>query len=138
MIGQHMWPLHETGTVSVRNGAMMASSDRFYIDIYGKKSHGSAPENGVDAIVIASQVVNMLQTIVSRNVGPLDSMVITIGEIHGGVRYNVIPDKVRMVGTCRNLNPQLRNEVPDRIERIVRGVTESMGGSYEFEYLRCY
>jgi len=75
---------------------------------------------------------------VSRSVGPLDNVVITIGEFHGGVRYNVIPDKVRMVGTCRNLNPHLRDEIPDRIESIVRGVTESMGGSYKFEYLRCY
>ena len=138
MIGQHMWPLSPTGTYLVRNGAMMASSDRFYITIHGKKSHGSAPENGVDAVVIASQVITALQTIVSRNVSPNDSAVITIGEVRGGIRYNVIPDKVEMIGTCRNFSPEMRNSMPERIEKIVKGVTECMGGSYDFEYLMCY
>ena len=117
---------------------MMASSDRFFITIKGKNSHGSAPENGIDAIVIAAQVISALQTIVSRNVGPLDSAVVTIGTIHGGNRYNVIADEVKMEGTCRNLNPVIRNTMPDRIGNIVRGVSESMGGSCDFKYMKCY
>lgn len=138
MFGQHVWPAYPLGKVAIRDGAMMASSDRFFITIRGKNSHGSVPEKGIDAIVIASQVVCALQTIVSRNVGPLDSAVVTIGTIKGGNRYNVIADEVVMEGTCRNLNPVIRNSMPERIENIIRGVTEGMGGSYEFKYLRCY
>ena len=138
MFGQHVWPNLPYGKVGVRNGAMMASSDRFFITIKGKNSHGSAPENGIDAIVIAAQVISALQTIVSRNVGPLDSAVVTIGTIHGGNRYNVIADEVKMEGTCRNLNPVIRNTMPDRIGNIVRGVSESMGGSCDFKYMKCY
>ena len=138
MFGQHVWPNLPYGKVGVRNGAMMASSDRFFITIKGKNSHGSAPENGIDAIVIAAQVISALQTIVSRNVGPLDSAVVTIGTIHGGNRYNVIADEVKLEGTCRNLNPEIRNTMPDRIGNIVRGVSESMGGSCDFKYMKCY
>lgn len=138
VIGQHLWPHYQTGQVAIRNGAMMASSDRFYITIRGKKSHGSAPEDGVDAIVIATEVVSVLQTIVSRNISPLDSVVVTIGQINGGSRYNIIADEVVMVGTCRNLNPTIRNSMPQRIEKVVKGVVESMGGDYEFRYLMCY
>lgn len=138
MFGQHVWPSYPVGKVAVRNGAMMASSDRFFITIRGKNSHGSAPESGIDAIVIAAQVISALQTVVSRSVGPLDSAVVTIGTIKGGNRYNVIADEVVMEGTCRNLNPAIRQEMPRRIERIIRGVTEGLGGSYEFKYLMCY
>lgn len=138
MIGQHMWPNAEVGKVLVRNGPMMASSDRFYITVRGKKSHGSAPEDGVDAIVIAMEVISVLQTIVSRNISPLDSVVVTIGQINGGSRYNIIADEVVMIGTCRNLNPEIRNSMPKRIEKVIKGVVEGMGGSYEFKYLMCY
>lgn len=90
MFGQHIWPYYPVGKVAIRDGAMMASSDRFHITIRGKASHGSAPESGIDAIAAAAQVISALQTIVSRRVSPLDSAVVTIGTIHGGARYNVI------------------------------------------------
>lgn len=138
VFGQHVWPAYDTGYAAVRNGAMMASSDRFFITVRGKNSHGSAPENGIDAIVIASYAVAALQTIVARNVGPLDSAVVTIGKINGGSRYNVIADEVVLEGTCRNLNPALRREMPQRIESIVKGVVEGMGGTYDYEYMMCY
>ena len=138
VFGQHVWPSYDTGYVAVRNGAMMASSDRFFITVHGKNSHGSAPENGIDAIMIASYVVAALQSIVSRNVGPLDSAVVTIGKMNGGSRYNVIADEVVMEGTCRNLNPAVRNTMPQRIENIVKGVVEGMGGTYDFNYMMCY
>ena len=138
VFGQHVWPNYDTGYVAVRNGAMMASSDRFFITVHGKNSHGSAPENGIDAIMIASYVVAALQSIVSRNVGPLDSAVVTIGKMNGGSRYNVIADEVVMEGTCRNLNPAVRNTMPQRIENIVKGVVEGMGGTYDFNYMMCY
>ena len=138
MFGQHVQPEYPTGKIAVRNGVMNAASDRFFITIHGKNSHGSAPENGIDAIVIAAQVISALQTIVARNVGPLDSAVVTIGTIRGGNRYNVIADEVVLEGTCRNLNLAVRDAMPQRIENIVKGVTEGMGGSCDFKYVTGY
>ena len=135
MIALHVWPQYETGTAAIKEGAMMASSDRIFINIHGRGSHGSAPEDGVDAIVVASSVVTALQTIVSRNVGPLDSAVVTIGMMNGGERYNVICNKMTLEGTVRNLNPQVRNAMPERIERIVSGVCSAMGAQYSFDYV---
>jgi len=138
MFGQHIWPDFEVGTVALRNGSMMASSDRINITIKGKASHGSTPDSGIDAIVAAAHVVTALQTIVSRRVSPLDSAVVTIGTIHGGDRYNVIPDTVRLEGTCRNLNPAVRDQMEDRIRAIVEGVCAGMGAEGTVEYVRGY
>ena len=138
MIGQHVWPQYPVGSAAIRNGAMMASSDRFHITVNGKSSHGSAPEDGVDAIVIAANVINALQTIVSRKVSPRDAAVVTVGTIHGGNRYNVIANQVKLEGTCRNLNPAVRNKMPERITQIACGVAEAMGGSCEVEYFKGY
>ena len=138
MLGQHVWPNVPYGKMAIRNGAMMASSDRFFITVHGKASHGSAPENGIDAITISAQIISALQTIVSRNVSPLDSAVVTIGTIHGGNRYNVIADTVVMEGTCRNLNPRVRRTMPDRIGNIARQIADSMGGRTEFSYVFGY
>ena len=138
MYGQHVWPGLETGTVGVRNGTMMASSDRFFITIHGKSSHGgSNPDQGVDAIVVASYVIAALQTIVSRNVAPLDSAVVSIGTIQGGTRYNIIADEVKLEGTCRNLNPAVRGTMPERIANIVKGVAEGMGATADVDYRMC-
>ncbi len=138
MFGQHIWPYYPSGKVAIRDGAMMASSDRFHITIHGKSSHGSAPESGIDAITAAAQVISALQTIVSRRVSPLDSAVVTIGTIHGGARYNVIADTVKLEGTCRNLNPEVRNKMEERIRAIVEGVCTGMGATGELEYFRGY
>ncbi|MFV0497308.1 MAG: M20 family metallopeptidase [Candidatus Fimivivens sp.] len=138
IIGQHVWPQYPVGAAAIRNGAMMASSDRFHITVHGKSSHGSAPEDGIDAIVIASQVITALQTIVSRKVSPRDAAVVSIGTIHGGDRYNVIANRVQLEGTCRNLNPEVRNKMPERIEQIAKGVAESMGGSCDVDYFKGY
>ena len=138
IIGQHVSPTVTVGKIALRNGAMSAASDRFFITIRGKSSHGSEPENSVDAVVIACQVVGVLQSIVSRNVSPLDGAVITVGKISGGDRYNIIAEEVTLEGTCRNLNPAVRDAMPERMERIIKGVAEGMGGGYEFRYVRGY
>lgn len=138
MIGQHVWPQYPVGSAAIRNGAMMASSDRFHITVHGKSSHGSAPEDGVDAIVIAAQVITALQTIVSRKVSPRDAAVVSIGTIHGGDRYNVIANQVKLEGTCRNLNPKVRNLMPERISQIAKGVAEALGGSCDIDYFKGY
>ncbi len=136
MFAQHMSPHYPTGTVALRSGAMSASSDRFAITVKGKSSHGSAPEDGVDAVVMGAQVISALQSIVSRNIGPQDSAVLTIGTVQAGSRYNIIPDSFKMEGTCRTLNSQIQDELPKRMEAITAGITQGMGGSYTFSYTK--
>ena len=108
----HVWPLYETGKIVARPGPQMGASDRLFLTVGGKTAHGSAPDQGVDAILIAAQIVSALQSVVSRSVSPLDSAVVTIGTIKGGYRYNVIPDMVEMEGTVRTRGRGLRPPCP--------------------------
>ncbi|MGE5653331.1 MAG: M20 metallopeptidase family protein [Bacillota bacterium] len=137
-IGMHVAPELKTGKIGYRAGAHSASSNRFYITIHGKAAHGSAPENGVDAIVAASQVVMGIQTVVSRNVRALDSAVLTIGTIKGGDRYNVIPETVTMEGTCRTHKASVTEAVPGMMERVIKGICDSVGCTYEFRFEKGY
>lgn len=136
MLAQHVGPQYPTGTVALRPGAMSASSDLFSIEIHGKSCHGSAPENGVDAITIGAQVISALQTIISRTTNPQDSAVLTIGTVNAGTRYNIIADSFRMEGICRTLNPQVQDAMSRQMENIVKGITQAMGGSYTFSYIK--
>ncbi len=138
MFAQHVQPNWPVGTVAVMPGNISAASDRFFMTIHGHSSHGASPEKGIDAIVIASQVVTALQSIVSRNVSPSDSAVITIGRIEGGSRYNIIAEDVMLEGTCRTLDEEVRQSMPARIESIARGIAEGMGGSCTFRYVKGY
>lgn len=132
VVSTHIWPDLPTGVVAVRSGPVMAAVDGIDITIRGEGGHGAAPHRSVDAIVVAAQAIMALQTIASRQVNPVDSMVLTIGTISGGYRHNVIADEVRMSGTLRTLNPALRKAVPGIIDRTLAGVTQSAGGTYEF------
>ena len=134
IFAQHVSPAYPTGSVALNPGPMSASSDRFFITVGGKSSHGSAPETGVDAVVIGAQVITALQSIVSRSVSPLDSVVLTIGKVTAGSRYNIIAEECVMEGTCRTLNPQVQAQLPARMEAIIRGVAEGMGGTCQFQY----
>ena len=134
----HVWPGFETGTIITRPGALMGASDRVFLTVSGKTSHGSAPHQGIDAIMIAAQIVGGLQTVVSRTVAPLDSAVVSIGTIKGGYRYNVVADKVEMEGTVRTLNPATQDRLPDLIERTARGYARALGGDASVEYVRGY
>ena len=138
MIAQHVWTSLETGTIGLRNGAMFGASDRFFLTVKGQSAPGSAPEDDIDAIVIAANVINSLQTIVSRNVSPMDSTVVTIGTISGGDRYNILANSVTMEGTFRNVTPKTRECMAERIEKVVEDVTKALGGDYEFQYCRGY
>jgi len=138
MIGQHVWPTLETGTVGMRNGAMFGASDRFFLTVKGQSAAASAPDEGVDALVVAANLICAMQTIVSRNISPLESAVVTIGTIAGGNRYNILADSIKMEGTCRSVSPKTRDSMPARIERVIKGVTEALGGQYEFEYRKGY
>ncbi len=133
-VGLHIWNYLPTGKVGIRSGALMASMDSFRLIIKGKESHGAIPQDGVDAVVMSSEVIGALQTVVSREISPISPCVVTIGKIKGGNAFNIIADAVEMEGTVRALDPVLHKTLPKRIERIIRGITSGMRGSYDFKY----
>jgi len=124
--------------VGVRSGALMAAVECFQCTLLGRGGHGAMPHQTVDTIVLAAQIVNVLQTIVARNVNPIDSAVVTIGELQAGTAQNVIADTARMRGTVRYFNPQFEGFFPARMEAIIKGLCEAQGASYEFDYCRLY
>ncbi len=138
IIGLHLWNNLPLGTVGIRNGALMAAVECFRCTILGKGGHGAMPHQTIDSIVVASQVVNALQTIVARNVDPLESAVVTVGEFHAGTALNVIADTARLNGTVRYFNPKFAGFLQQRIEQVIAGVCQSHGASYELEYWRLY
>ena len=138
IIGLHLWNNLPLGTVGVRAGALMAAVECFKCTILGKGGHGAMPHQTIDSVVVAAQIVNALQTIVSRNVDPIDSAVVTVGELHAGTKVNVIPDTARMSGTVRYFKPDLKGFFSSRIEQIIGGICQSHGASYDLEYWELY
>jgi len=130
----HGWPGIAAGTLSARPGRMLAAMDRFAITVCGQGSHGARPQTSVDPVVTSAQVVCALQSIVSRNVDPLEPAVISVCTIRGGKADNVIPDSVTLKGTTRYLKPELRHLIEKRMKQVIEGVCESAGASYEFQY----
>jgi amidohydrolase len=129
----HAWPAR-AGAVTIFPGPFMAGSDQLRIVVRGSQTHGAQPHRGVDPIVTSAQIVQALQTIPSRQMDAVRSpVIVTIGSIHGGVRYNIIPDRVEMQGTVRYLNPDTREDLYARIRRTVTDVAESAGASAEVE-----
>src|SRR5215203_436722 len=126
-IALHDKPELETGKVGYTPGYAMASATSIDVKIRGIGGHGSAPENSKDPVVVAAQVVMALQTIVSRENSPLDPAVVTVGSIHGGTRYNIIPDEVNLQLTVRTYKEEVRKRVLASIERIVKGVATTAG-----------
>jgi amidohydrolase len=138
IIGLHLWNNLPLGTVGVRAGALMAAVECFDCTILGKGGHGAMPHQTVDSVLVAAQIVNALQTIVARNVNPIDSAVVTVGELHAGTKRNVIADTARMSGTVRYFNPDFKNFFSERIEQIIAGICHSNGAKYDFKYARLY
>lgn len=138
IIGLHLWNNLPLGSVGVRSGALMAAVECWRCTILGKGGHGAMPHQTVDSIVVAAQVVNALQTIVARNVDPLESAVVTVGELHAGTALNIIADTARLSGTVRYFNPVLGEIIPQRIEQIIAGICQSYGASYDLNYWRLY
>ena len=134
----HVWPGYPTGKIVTRAGSLMAASDRVFLTVKGRSAHGSRPDQGIDAIVAAAHVITGLQSIISRSVSPLDSAVLTIGTIHGGNRYNVIPECVELEGTVRTLNPDVQERMPELITRTAKGIAEGLGASCEVKYVKGY
>lgn len=136
--GLHIWNDIPCGKVGIRSGPLLASVDWFRIKIFGKGGHGAMPHLGVDAIVVASQVINIVQTIISREVDPLDPAVLTIGQINGGSSYNVIADEVEMIGTIRVLKKGLNKVIRKKMDRILKDVTSGMDARYSIDYNNMY
>lgn len=133
IFGQHVIVNKKAGNLGFFPGVMMASQDELYITIIGKGGHGAKPHTTIDPIVIASQVVLALQTIVSRINNPYNPLVISIGKIEGGSATNIIPSEVKMAGTIRTLNENLRKKSLKLIVRTLKGITQSAGAKYKFE-----
>jgi amidohydrolase len=134
--GLHVWQNEPVGDVLVGDGPVMAASDRFEISIQGKGGHGAMPNTTVDPIVVGMAIVNALQTIVSREVDPTDSAVVTVGEFHAGNAPNVIPDTANIRGTVRTFKPEVQDHIEKRIVELAAGVGAAMRAEVKAEYRR--
>ena len=126
VFGMHVSPDLNVGSVGISYGKAYAASDRFDVVIHGKGGHGASPHRGIDAIVVGAQVVSALQTFVCRNVDPVDSAVVTIGEFIGGTKRNIIADHVKLSGIIRTLDPQTRKNASVIVRDIIEGVARSL------------
>jgi amidohydrolase len=134
----HNKPGIPLGHIAVRPGPILASTDRFEIKIKGFGTHAAYPHRGIDPFVIGAQITLALQTIVSRNIDPLDSAVVTIGFMRGGTAFNVIPDELVMGGTVRAFRTEVQDLVERRIGEIARGTATTFGAAAEASYRRGY
>jgi amidohydrolase len=129
----HLWNEEPVGSVDVTPGAIMAAADRWTCTVRGAGGHGAMPQRAVDPIVAASHIVTGLQTVVSRNVSPLETAVLTVGSFHGGDAFNVIPDRVDLKGTIRTYDPQVREKVLQRARQVIDSVAAAYEASADFE-----
>ena len=135
-VGLHYWSMQPTGTVGASAGPVMASVDEFHLTITGVGGHAAIPHEATDALVTAAYVVTALQTVVSRRTDPLEAAVVTVGELHAGNVFNVIPGEARLAGTVRTFERALWEAIPERVEQVIRGVCEAHGCTYEMDYRR--
>lgn len=136
ILSVHVFPTIPGGSIGIRYGALTAAADDLELIILGESGHGARPHEAIDAIWIASQVINNLQQAISRTQNPLRPVVLTIGQIQGGRAPNVIADRVRMLGTVRSLHPETSETLPAWIENIVAQVCQTYGAKYEMNYRR--
>jgi len=134
----HLWPGLEFGKAATKAGPIMAAADAFEMEIKGKGGHGAMPHMTADAVAIAAQVVTALQTVVAREVNPVEPAVLTVGEIEAGTAFNIIPETARLGGTVRTVNADLRRRMPERIEELAQGVARGMRGDAELNYRFSY
>jgi amidohydrolase len=132
-VGVHLWNELPVGTLGVKAGPLMAAVDRVRIVVRGRGGHGGKPHRSADPVVAAAHVITALQTIVSREVPPTLAAVVTLGSVHGGQAFNVIPDEVTLLGTIRTFDDALRRSMPERVGRIASGIAEALGCRAEVE-----
>ncbi len=134
MFGIHIAAMQPIGSVLMCAGPMGASCDQFKLRIHGKTTHGSAPEQGVDATVCAAAVIMNLQTIVSREVATTNPLVVTVGTVKSGARWNIVSGEAELEGTCRCFDVDLHHHIPEMMERIIKATCEAYRCTYEFQY----
>ncbi|MDP4154450.1 MAG: M20 family metallopeptidase [Bacillota bacterium] len=134
VIGAHLWTPIQIGKIGVVYGPMMAAPDTFWITVKGQGGHAAMPHQTIDSIAIAAQIVTNLQHIVSRNTDPLDQLVISVTQFIGGTTSNVIPGTVEMCGTARCFDQELRESIPRKMERVIKGITDAHEAEYDFTY----
>jgi amidohydrolase len=139
VFGLHVFANVPAGTITYRSGPFMAASDQFDIVVTGRQTHGSAPWRGVDPIVVGAQIVNALQTIVSRNVDITRlPAIVSVGQFQSGVRNNIIPDTARLVGTIRTFDDEVQEDIHRRVREIAEGVAASAGAKVDVQIHRGY
>jgi len=134
VFGMHIWGTLDAPYMNLETGGRMASCDNFKITVSGQASHGSAPHLGKDAIVAAAAIISNIQTFVSRVNNPLNPLVVTIGTIKGGQRFNIIADSVEMEGTVRTYSRELRNTIEERLRKIIEDTASALGCKAELKY----
>ena len=134
----HGWPGIATGTIAAIPGPAMAAQDRFRISVKGKGGHAAVPHRAIDPIVTSAQIINGLQTIVSRSIDPIVSGVVSVCTIHGGTTGNVIPDEVGMEGTTRYFDKKIQSLIRSRMKEVIHGGCAAAGATYSFDYNEGY
>lgn len=134
IFGGHVWIDLPAGQVSVEAGERMAAADMFTVKIHGRSGHGSQPQQTVDAVLVAAAIVMNLQSIVSRDYNPLDSVVLTVGSIHSGSRWNIISGEAELGGTTRYFKREFRQDIQDKMERIITNTAAAYGATAELSY----
>ena len=139
VVGLHIIPNLECGSIHVRPvGAATTAADGFFLNIQGKGSHGSMPQNGIDPIIVGTQIINQLQTVVSRYTTPGELAVITVGEFKAGDAPNIIPDKAYMSASIRTINDETRKKVEERVKEIIDNTCKTYGATYDLDYQLSY
>jgi amidohydrolase len=134
--GLHLWNEKPVGWLGIAEGSTMAGAEKFDITITGKGGHGAMPQGAIDPVLAGAQIVIALQSIVARNVAPLDSAVVSVTQFHGGDAFNVIPQTVELGGTIRTFKPEVRELVLKRASEIATGIAEALGSQAEFKNTR--
>ncbi|MFQ6101015.1 MAG: M20 family metallopeptidase [Anaerolineae bacterium] len=134
-LAAHVWNEKQVGTIDVTPGAVMAAAEKWTCTVRGKGGHGALPHQTADPIVATAQIVTALQTVVSRNISPQEMAVVSVGTVHGGDAFNVIPSQVETSGTIRTYSPQVRETVLQRVREVIEGVAAACGAEAELEII---
>lgn len=131
----HMWPDLPVGMAGFYKGPSHAATDRFTLTINGKGTHGASPHQGIDPILAGAHFVTAVQSVISRNLDPVDAGVISVGKFHAGSASNVIPDSARLEATVRSFKPEVRQQIKERLGELAQGLEKSFGVSVEYEFI---
>ena len=138
VFGMHNWPGIAVGSFGVKTGGMMASSNEFHVTVRGKGAHAAQPQKGIDPVMIAVQIAQSWQTIVSRNVNPLEPAVLSLTQIHSGSATNVIPDDAKLIGTVRTFSTEVLDLIESRMEKIAISTAAAFDAEVDFKFKRNY